>query len=528
MMYDVHEQRVLVVGGGLAGLCAALFLRSHGVEVMLVERRTTTSPQPKARRINIRTMELFRQLGIADEVLEAARDLANNQFMAAGPTLAAAERLPFTLPGGLPDWEAITPATACLCAQDLLEPVLRDRAEARGAEVRFGVELIDFHDGDTGVEATLRGADGTVQRLHADYLIAADGSGSPIRERLGISRSGRGTLGRAVNVYFRAELAELVRGREFNLCQIENDSAPGAFASIDGSARWIFSSATGLDRGAGEWPDTLRTAIGDPTVEIEILSVMPWEPGMFVADTYRRGHIFLAGDAAHVMPPFAAAGANTGIEDAHNLAWKLAHVLHGSADPALLDTYQSERHPVGWFIADQSSIRTTDLRTMNRESTDATPLADPLALILGNRYPTGAFVDDGSAHTMDHLDIAGQPGTRLPHAYLTPGRSTLDLIGTDFVLLIGSSGAPWRTAAAGMPSVSVHDIPETYCKTVDLTTEGALLVRPDQIVAWRAPQLPADPAGALHTALALSLGRAAHPRGPWQSGEHASPAASPR
>ncbi|WP_405135057.1 hypothetical protein [Nocardia sp. NBC_01388] len=138
-------------------------------------------------------------------------------------------------------------------------------------------------------------------------------------------------------------------------------------------------------------------------------------------------------------------------------------------------------------------------------------------------YPTGAFVDDDSAHGMDRLDTAGQPGTRLPHAYLAPGRSTLDLIGTEFALLVGPSGAARRAAAADAPCVIVHEIPETYCETVNLTIEGALLVRPDQRVAWRAPQPPADPA----RALSLTLGHAAHPRQSSRSGEHASPAASP-
>ncbi|MFF2556302.1 FAD-dependent monooxygenase [Nocardia sp. NPDC058058] len=521
MMYNVHTPRVLIVGGGLVGLCAALFLRQHDVEVTLVERRATTSPQPKARRINLRTMELFRQLGIADQVFGAARDLANHQAMAAGPTLAEAERLPVMFPGGMPDWDAITPAGACLCAQDLLEPVLWEIAEARGADIRFGVELMDFRehhgpgdiahasdspsaprDDGPGIRAIVRTAGGAMDTLDADYLIAADGANSPIRERLGITRGGRGTLGSAVNVYFRAELGELVRGREFNLCQIENDRAPGAFASVDGTRRWIFTSGVGVDRPVRDWPEALRIAIGVPDIDIEVLSVLPWEPGMFIADAFRSGRVFLAGDAAHVMPPFAAAGANTGIEDAHNLAWKLAHVLQGRADPALLDTYHAERHPVGWFIADQSSIRTLNLRTMTRESTDGTPLADPIAMILGNRYPTGAFVTDGSPHTMTRLDTSGQPGTRIPHTFLAPGRSTLDLIGTGYTLLIGPEGGAWQRAADQTGTAS-HRIDESYCTTAGLTTSGALLVRPDQIVAWRAPELPADPAQALRTALEL-------------------------
>ncbi|MBF6174567.1 FAD-dependent monooxygenase [Nocardia blacklockiae] len=507
-MYGVHAPRVLIVGGGLVGLSAALFLQRHGVAAVLVERRATTSPQPKARRINIRTMELFRQTGLADAVLAAAADLAAYQAMAAGPTLARAQTLPFTLPGGIPQWDSITPAAACLCAQDALEPTLRRVGLERGCALRFGVECTDFAEDADGVEATLRAADGTVERLRVDYLIAADGAASPIRERLGIPRSGRGSLGRAVNVYFRADLRELVRGREFNLCQVDNAAVPGAFASVDGSFRWIFTTAAGVDRPLEEWPAALRTAIGVPDLDVELLSVLPWEPGMFVADRFRSGRVFLAGDAAHVMPPYAAAGANTGIQDAHNLAWKLALVLRGAAAPALLDSYHAERHPIGWYVADQSSVRTANLRSMNTESTDGTPLADPIALILGTRYPEGAFVPDASTHTMDRLDLTGQPGTRVPHHFLPDGRSTLDLVDTDFVLLTGPDGQPWHDGP-----VPAHALDRTWCAAAGLTSSGALLVRPDQIVAWRSPTLPPDPAAALSSALDHILGTSA-PKAP--------------
>jgi len=509
MMYNVHSEPVLIVGGGLTGLTAALFLRHHGVPVVLVERRDTTSPQPKARRINIRTMELFRQIGIEAGVLDAARGLAAYQQMAAGPSLAQAEQLPFTLPGGLPDWNAISPSAACLCAQDLLEPVLREFAEARGCIVRFGVDCVDFDSDAAGITATLRTESGHRETLRAAYLIAADGANSPIRRRLGIERGGRGTLGRAVNVYFRADLRELVRGREFNLCQIENDRIPGAFASVDGSHRWIFTSSATADHSAEAWAGLLREAIGAPEVDVQVLSVLHWEPGMFVARRFREGRVFLAGDAAHVMPPYAAAGANTGIADGHNLAWKLAMVLRGEASEQLLDSYDAERRPIGWDIAEQSSIRTANLRTMTRESTDGTPLADPLALILGTRYPAGAFVEDDSPHTMARLDLTGQPGTRLPHRFLPDGRSTLDLVGTDFTLFVGPDGNAWPRDSCAIPFRRIA-MDERWCEAVGISATGALLVRPDQTVAWRMPTASADPGRTLRAALTGVLGDHAH------------------
>ena len=280
----------------------------------------------------------------------------------------------------------------------------------------------------TASRPAIRGPGGELARIRADYLIAADGPLSPVRDRLDIARSGRGTLRRVASIYLRADLTDLVRGREFNLCQIENPDAPGTFASINGTDRWIFTTAPCLSRDADEWRAITKAAIGSPGVPVSVESVQEWELGQLVADRLSLGRTFLAGDAAHVMPPFAALGANTGIQDAHNLAWKLALVIDGTAAPGLLDSYHAERHPAAWFAARQSLARTPNLREMQTISADGTPLADPLALTLGFQYPGGAVIGDGSTAAIDHLDLRGQPGTRLPHRWLPGGhRSTLDL-----------------------------------------------------------------------------------------------------
>jgi len=513
MMYNVHETPVLIVGGGLTGLTAALFLRHHGVTPVLVERHAGTSSQPKARRINLRTMETFRQIGVEEDIIKAARTLATFQGMAAGPTLAEASLLPFTLPGGLPDWDDVSPSQSCLCAQDALEPVLRQLATDRGADIRFGTELVSFTDDGDGVTATVRDPAGTQSTLRAAWLIAADGARSPVREQLGIGRDGRGSLGRAVSVYFRADLAALVRGREFNLCQVEQPGVRGTFASIDGTERWIYGTAPVPGRTGAEWAATIRAAIG-ADVDVQVLNVLEWEPGMFVAGRFRQGRVFLAGDAAHVMPPYAALGANTGVQDVHNLAWKLALTLRGAAGAALLDSYHAERHPAAWFAADQSSVRSVNLRTLLTESKDGTPLAHPLALTLGGQYQAGAVITDGATADMTRLDLGGQPGTRLPHRWL-PGRhrSTLDLLDdSGLTLLTGPDGGGWLAAARGVPGVSAaHVVPgpdgENWAQAAGLGRDGALLARPDHIVAWRSPGPPERAGVWLAAAAATLLGR---------------------
>jgi putative polyketide hydroxylase len=507
---------VLIAGGGLAGLTAALVLRHHGVAVTVAERRLTTSAQPKARRFHVRSMEIFRELGLAGLVRDAARELAGHDHMAAGPTLAQARQLPLWAPpaaGGPAAIADASPELPCLIAQDTLEPLLREAAVAAGATVRFGTELAGFSEAGGEVTAELADvASGRRGELRARYLVAADGARSPVRQALGIGRSGRGAVGSpSVSVYFRADLGAVIRGREFNLCQIEHPDAPGGLASVDGRHRWVFMSTGGPGGPAGrDWPALLRTALGVPVPDLEILSVLPWQAEMLVACRYSAGRVHLAGDAAHVMPPFAASGANTGIADVHNLGWKLAAVLRGDAGPALLDSYDAERRPAGWFAADQSSRRSRDLR--GPAAGPDPELAHPLVLAAGGfQYPAGAlWPDPGSAdgpEPVTEFRPAGRVGTRIPHRWLDAARtrSTIDLAGPGWALLAGGpaarGGAPRDPAAPGGGPAGAAagggrpgaDAPRAGSRPLrtqsihaDFLPAGEfLLIRPDHVVAWR-------------------------------------------
>lgn len=428
------------------GLTAALVLRHHGVEVVLAERRRACSPQPKARRLHVRSMEVFRAIGLAGVVQEAARGLAGHDHMAVGRTLADCARLPlFT--GPVPP--EISPEPPCLIAQDLLEPVLRDAAAAAGADVRFDAEVTWADEGPL--------LDGVP--LQADHVIAADGARSPVRERLGITRSGPGAVGDpSVNVYFLADLADVVRGREFNLCQIEHPDAGGVLASVDGRRRWVFM--TGGGPSGRDWPALLRTALGVPAPDLDVLSVLPWQAESLVADRFSDGRVHLAGDAAHVMPPWAAMGANTGIADVHTLGWMLAAVLCHDADPGLLAAYDRERRPCAAFVADQSTRRTQSLR--DRTAPDPS-LADPFVLATqGFQLLTGAVRPDApDPEPVTQFAPSGRVGVRVPHRRLDDGRSSLDL-----------AGPGWAVVTA-TPELDFLDPGEV------------LLLRPDGIVAWR-------------------------------------------
>jgi hypothetical protein len=290
---------------------------------------------------------------------------------------------------------------------------------------------------------------------------------------------------------------------------------------VDGQHRWIFMTGPLLPvpadgTGRDGWADLVRTALGMSDVDVTVRSVQEWESAMWVADRLVTGRVLLAGDAAHVMPPFAAAGANTGIQDTANLAWKLALPHTGRAGADLLETYHAERHPAGWYTADQSCLRAGSLRGTTAPGPE---LAHPLALVAGYQYRAGAVLDDGSGPApMDRLELTGRPGTRLPHLTLDSGQSTLDLVGpgevpvpagsaraigsagsagAELVLLAGPGGAAWlgaaeRLAGAGAP-IRSRTVPDAgWPDTVGVPAGGAVLVRPDAIVAWRHADAPTD------------------------------------
>ncbi|WIX91466.1 FAD-dependent monooxygenase [Amycolatopsis sp. DG1A-15b] len=484
---------VLISGGGIAGLTTALLLRREGVYPVLVEKHAGVSPQPKARRFNPRSTEVFRLLGLAAEVAEASAPLASFSAVLAGPTLVAAQARDMSgmrerrlQQARIPE---LSPGPNVLCPQVVLEPILRRAAEERGVSVRLGTELVSFTQDGDGVTALLKPADGEPYKLTADYLVAADGARSPVRTALGIPRGGHGHLADNLDLYFRADLTGLAREKPFNLCEIDNPVASGAFLSVNGTDRWLFSTADFPEArtlGDGDWHDLLRIVIGVPDLDVELLSRSPWESAMRVADRFRDGRVFLTGDAAHMMPPMAAAGANTAIADAANLAWKLAAVLAGRAAPALLDTYDAERRPAGYAIAEASSTVRGHVGDMLAAYTSPDRRHDDLlATMFGTQYTEGAFVPDGrDPAPVDHYAPAGRPGTRLPHAWIDARTSTVDYAGPGLTLLTGPDNGHWITEADRLGLRLVEVPHQGWLAETCLPADGALLVRPDVIVAW--------------------------------------------
>jgi putative polyketide hydroxylase len=534
-----EETRVLIVGGGLVGLSTAVFLAYHDVPCLLAERHPDLLIHPRARGFTPRTVELYRQVGLEPEILAAAYASSERfEWVAVrAETLTSEEYTPAEERDGDDGFGDASPSPFAPIDQDRLEVLLRARAEEFGAVIRFSTELTSFEQDGAGITAVLKDRrSGAERTVRANYLVAADGWNSPVRRRLGIGTDGPGPFFHTITAMIDADLTPALRGRRVSIAYLQQPR-PGTvlMAHDDAGCRWVFGTGYAPEQGESvdDYSDErcvglVRGAAGLPDAKVSLrpqipgtdLKVLGFTIGAQVARRYREGHVFLVGDAAHIVPPTGGLGANTGIQDAHNLAWKLAAVLRDQAGPALLDTYHAERRPAGLFTMQQALARWQS--RVGTGGIEGEPLVDYAAVALGYRYRSSAMLGapEDTSPALHPEELKGQPGTRAPHVTVTLGGreiSTIDLYGRRFVLLAGN-GATALVQAAERVAQRL-DVPlDAYRFGMELASDegaaahgvgadGALLVRPDGFVAWRAETAPENPERELEQALSRLLGR---------------------
>jgi hypothetical protein len=423
-----------------------------------------------------------------------------------------------------------------------LEPLLREEAQRRGCDVRYGTQLESFSQDTECVSATVTNrATGEAFVVRSEYLLAADGAHSHVRQALGIHGEGVGELDEHyVFVYFRAPWADLIRGHENDAFWIDRPGCRGFFLVTDPDrGMFLIQEESAKNYAVERCKELVLDGLGTPDMPVEIVDVVPWRPGHLVAERFQQGRVFLVGDAAHTMPPKLGLGVNTAIQSAQNLAWKLAAVLKGCASPELLSTYESERRPVGKITADQSLVGPAASLLTKGADDKLLPVEKRIpyfALVAGHRYRSSAIVNEEASTPIDRNGVAepdllktpaeldGRPGTRVPHSWLErEGRriSTLDLLDGGFVLLTGAAGGAWQDAASAATAqlgiaIAIYRIGEggdlvdparSWREKFGVEDDGAVLVRPDGFVAWRCRTAAADPRSSLIRVLSQILSR---------------------
>jgi len=531
---------VLIVGGGLTGLSTALFLSWHGVRPLLVERHPDLLIHPRARGFTQRTVELFRQIGL-EPAIRAASFAGGEDFrwIAVRAETLAGQHVPAEEVEEGEEMRNLSPAPFAPIDQDKLEVILRQGAEELGADIRFSTELVSFEQTDIGVTAVLRDRPTDAMRtVRADYLVAADGWDSPIRERLGIELDGPGPFFNVVTALIDADLSPALDGRRVSIAYLQQPRPGTILMSHDEAGqRWVFGTGFSPEYGESlaDFPEErviqlVREAAGLPDVEVSLrpqipdtdLKLLGFTIGAQLAQQYRMGRTFLVGDAAHIVPPTGGLGANTGIQDAHNLAWKLAAVVRGEAGPALLDTYHDERRPVGLLTMEQALARWGSRVGEGADEASAA-LLDYASIAFGYWYRSTAVlgVPEDARGAYLPSELSGQPGTRAPHVWLVRDGerlSTIDLFGRHYVLLTGSDGVAWVDAARSVSDIGVDayrigahgdlaNADGSWADAYGVSDRGAALIRPDGFVAWRSADAADDPVQQLTSVLAKLLVR---------------------
>ncbi|MFF9490170.1 FAD-dependent monooxygenase [Streptomyces sp. NPDC014676] len=506
---------VLIVGAGPAGLTLAIDLARRGVACHVVEATEERGINPRCNTTSARSMEIFRRLGVADDIRRAGLPQDYPTSIHYRTTLTGAEIFRIDLPSagdvlagvGKQDWP--TPEPQHRVSQLFLEPILEGHAsKLPGLTLERGTRLVEFHQHDDHVEAVVEKA-GVRRTVRCAYLVGCDGAHSTVRRRLGIRYEGVEAIRKFVSTFLRSpELGRLAtRDKAWTYWTYGRRIA--SLIAIDGDALWLHHVAFSPDHDTeAEDPEKLlREAVGE-SVAHEVLGVVRWTGRRLVAQRYRSGRVFLAGDAAHIWIPVGGFGMNAGIQDAATLGWMLAAVHHGWASPAVLDAYELERKPVGEQFAGAVGAAANkafagfspDIHLPGEDGERArSEFAERLAasepqryspdgFSFGYHYATSPLVVGGEeqdAITMGAYLQRAKPGFRLPHVWLDHDRSVLDTVGPGFTLLRTDPGvdvASWTGAARdlGIP-LSVVDLPTRW---PDRYPAELLLVRPDQHVAW--------------------------------------------
>jgi putative polyketide hydroxylase len=412
----------------------------------------------------------------------------------------------------------LSPTRAAVCDQDQLEPILRSEAERLGTQVRFNTELISFDQDEQGVHGRIRDrASGDEDIVTANYLIAADGTNGATRDALGIERHGPGVLQHWMNVIFETNLSPTLEGRPLRAIFLTDIN--GTFVPRAGG-RWLMAVQYVPER--GERPedftddrccDLIRRGAGRSDVSVKIVDARPWDAAALVAERFVEGRVFIMGDAAHLMPPTGGFGGNTGIQDAHNLAWKLDAVLRGQAGPRLLESYDEERRPVAERTLAQALARLQAwFKDPSKRLPPAEPIVDDDAVTFGYTYPAGAFLDEGGTPSGQAFENprapSARPGSRAPHVLVQhQGKltSTIDLFSGHWAIVVGTHGAEWLDGADRVDGASafaprkyqaglnLDDVDGRLAQRYGIGDEGAVLIRPDGIIAWRARTQYGDP-----------------------------------
>ncbi|HEX4221594.1 MAG TPA: FAD-dependent monooxygenase [Pseudonocardiaceae bacterium] len=573
---------VLIVGAGPAGLAASLALCRYDIDHLLVEQYPGTAHTPRAHIVNQRTVEILRHLGIEDRFHAVATPqhlMGDNLWVTslAGREVARSQTWG-TSPARAGDYTAASPVPMANCPQTVFEPLLLDAARDAGADIRFEHVFESATADQDGVTSTIRNrATGDTITVRSRYVLGADGGRSKVLAEAGLTVEGPAGVAQAANIWFRADLSRYLTHRPGVLTW---NVMPGPLPPLrlgtlichkpfeEFVLAFIYDPAECdlAAMSAQEQIAKVRAAVGDQTLAVELKGLAGWQVNAQVAPSYSAGRFFCLGDAVHRHPPTNGLGLNMSVADAFNLAWKLALVLTGRAEPVLLDSYSAERQPVGAAGVQRAIASLGEMAEVDkalgfqpgqpeeegwaalRELDEPSPAGEArraalraaIALTdyqfnahgveLGYRYGGPAIVEDGSPEPEPQRDPAlyytatTRPGARVPHARLErdgASLSTLDLpVGLGFALLTGPGGEPWAAAARQVSAatgvaIDVHVIGSgtlldpygDWATLREVGTTGCVLVRPDRHVAWRAAELSPDSTDLLGTAVAQVLGR---------------------